>query len=213
VILRYLRTFLTREAGRQLGTLAIIGVVNTIVYFALVNVFRTVGITLFWRVTFSFAAATLVSYVLNRRWTFRLEGRMGTVAETLGFFGVNLVAWAATVAVVLGAERLLGSLSRLEENLANLVAGGLILLPKLASYRDLVFRRALHRTGRPGPGRVSSAAPPAQTAEPESGGVAPHLPERAQGHSARGGVGFEADGSGGDAVPGAIQANDEFQIE
>ena len=34
-------------------------------------------------------------------------------------------------------------LNRLGENLALLVVSGIVLLPKFASYRDIVFRRAL----------------------------------------------------------------------
>jgi len=176
-VISYLKTFLTREAGRQFAKLALIGFVNTAVYFAALNVLRTLEVALFWRVTISFAVATLVSYLLNRRWTFRLEGGMGPLRETLAFFVVNVVAWGVTVALVLGADALFGPLSRLDENVVNLAAGMLILLPKLASYRDLVFRRSL-RAAAGTDGEPASAGPaPAQAAEPEADGVAAHLPE------------------------------------
>ena len=144
--------------------------------FAVFNALPS-SVPLFWRVTIAFAVATEVSYLLNRRWTFEIKGGSGVWRETTMFFLVNGVAWAATVGIVLGAEALFGDLSRLEENLAKLAAGVVILLPKLASYRDLVFRRSLAR-------RAGSTPAADDGAEPEPGGVAPHLPERAEGDPA-----------------------------
>lgn len=177
-MIAYLKTFLNREGGRQLVKLALIGFVNTVVYFAMLNLLRSLSVPLFWRVTLSFAVATLVSYLLNRRWTFQLKGGLGPLRETLAFFAVNVVAWGITVAIVLAADAWFGPLSRLSENLVNLAAGVLILLPKLASYRDVVFRRSL----RPGAGPGSAGAAPAQAAEPEGRGVAAHLPEGPERH-------------------------------
>lgn len=161
----YLRSFWTKQAAGQMARLATIGVGNTVLYFALINIFRTVGIELLPRTVLAFALATAMSYVLNRRWTFKIRHGHGHVRESLGFFGVNLVALVVTAGIVLAADALLGPepLTRLEENLANLVAGGLLLLPKLAALRDLVFRRSL-------------TAASAQTAEPHSGRISGDLP-------------------------------------
>lgn len=176
-MIAYLKSFFNREGMEQMIKLALIGVVNTAVYFAMVNILISLSVPLFWRVTASFAVATEVSYLLNRRWTFRLKGGIGPWRETTVFFLVNGVAWLATVGIVLGAEAAFGPLSRLDENLANLVAGAVILLPKLASYRDLVFRRSLARRG-------ASAAAPAEAAEPQKHGVACHLPKGPDGDPA-----------------------------
>lgn len=173
----YLRSFLNRQGAGQMAKLAIIGVGNTAVDFAVFNAFPA-SVPLFWRVTIAFAVATEVSYLLNRRWTFQLRGGGGLWRETTVFFLVNGVAWAATVAIVVGAEAVLGDLSRLEENMAKLAAGILILLPKLASYRDLVFRRSLERRSGSGPAPEGGAAP-------EQGGVPPHLPDGPGGDPAR----------------------------
>lgn len=161
----YLRSFFNRQAFGQMARLGIIGVGNTVVYFALINVFRTVGIDLLARTVLAFALATTMSYVLNRRWTFKIKHGHGHLRESLGFFGVNLVALVVTAGIVLAADALLGPepLTRLEENLANLLAGGLLLLPKLAALRDLVFRRSLAR-------------PSSQAAEPHRGRVSSDLP-------------------------------------
>jgi len=143
---RYLRSFLTREAAGQFFRLALIGGLNTLVYFALLNTFRwAVHLSSFWSVTWAFALATAMSYVLNRRWTFKIKHGRGSVRETFWFYVVNLAAWGATVAVVKIAERIYGDLGPLGLNGANIVATGFILIPKFASYRDLVFGKALRK--------------------------------------------------------------------
>ncbi len=141
----YLRSLVTREAIGQFMRLGLIGGLNTIVYFALLNVlFSVVGLSDFWSVTWAFVLATGLSYVLNRRWTFRIKKGKGSWQETLVFYGVNLAAWAATVGAVELAEELFGTSTALQINLASLVVTAIILVPKFASYRDLVFKKALH---------------------------------------------------------------------
>jgi putative flippase GtrA len=140
----YLASFGTRETMGQFIRMAVIGVFNTVTYFALFNLFRfAVGWTTFWSVTGAFAIATGCSYVLNRRWTFRLGRNTGSWGESGSFYVVNALSWAATVAVVKGAEILWPDIGPLGLNLANLVATGVVLLPKFAAYRDLVFHRSL----------------------------------------------------------------------
>jgi putative flippase GtrA len=144
---RYFATFATRQAMGQFIRMGVIGVFNTLVYFALFNLFRfALDWTTFWSVTAGFAIATGCSYVLNRRWTFRLGRSTGSWGESGSFYVVNALSWAATVAVVKGAEILWPGLGPLGLNLANLVATGVVLLPKFAAYRDLVFRRSLRDT-------------------------------------------------------------------
>ena len=176
----YLKTFLTWEAAGQFAKLAVIGVVNTVVYFSLINLFRTLDIALFTRTTLAFAIATLVSYILNRRWTFKLRRGWASAPETVKFFMINAAAWAVTAAIVLFADSNWGPLTRLEENIANVFATGLILLPKFASYRDVVFRSALRREGRD-PMAVSD--PPENQAEPDAESVASHLPQGSEGNA------------------------------
>ncbi len=143
---RYLQSFLTREAAGQFVRLAVIGGLNTLVYFALLNTFRWgVHLSSFWSVTWAFALATAMSYILNRRWTFKIKHGRGSFRETFWFYVVNLAAWGATVGVVKIAERMFGELGPLGLNAANIVATGFILLPKFASYRDLVFGKALRK--------------------------------------------------------------------
>lgn len=146
----YLKSFMNRDAATQFVKVGMVGVLNTILYFVLFNIFREFGIGLVASVTLAFAAATLFSYLVNRRWTFRIVSASPSIAEGSKFYVVNIVAWAVTVAVVLAADWLFGPLSRLGENIANVVAAGLILLPKFASYRDLVFRRSIDAEAKNG---------------------------------------------------------------
>ena len=144
----YLRTLTTRTAGRQIVRLAVIGVLNTVNFLIFFNLLRNVSVARDVAVTIAFAAATFISYVLNRRWTFGLSDSAGNAGETAKFYVVNVVAWAVTVGVINLADIWFGPLSRLGENIASLAAGVLVLIPKLASYRDIVFRKALRRESR-----------------------------------------------------------------
>jgi putative flippase GtrA len=143
-----IRSFAAGESGRQVARLAVIGVLNTINFFLLMNLLRFAGVGLIPAVTIAFAAATFVSYVLNRRWTFGLEENAGSATETAKFYLVNIGAWAVTVAVISATDWLFGPLNRVGENLASLAAAALTLLPKFVSYRDIVFGKALAASRR-----------------------------------------------------------------
>ena len=166
----YLRSFMNRESAGQLVKLAVIGVANTAVHFTVLNIFLALEVGgLIFRATVAFTVATAVSYILNRRWTFQIKHGQGMLRETVPFFGINVVALAITIGVVAVADGVWGPLDALGENVANLVAGFVILLPKLAGYRDLVFRRSIAASAHP---------------EPQADGVAPHLPEGPGGDAA-----------------------------
>ena len=147
----YLRSLVTREAMGQFLRLGVIGGLNTVVYFVLLNVlFSVVGLSDFWSVTWAFVLATGLSYFLNRRWTFQIKKGKGSLRESLVFYVVNLAAWGATVGMVELAEKLFGTSTALQINLASLVATAIILIPKFASYRDLVFKKSLKETNEGG---------------------------------------------------------------
>lgn len=134
---------LEKESTAQVIRLGLIGVLNTVNFFILLNLLRLVGVGLILAVTIAFAMATFVSYVLNRRWTFGLDESSGGVSETVRFYAVNLGAWAITVMIIWTADQLFGPLDRIGENLASLAAAALTLLPKFLSYRDIVFGKAI----------------------------------------------------------------------
>ncbi len=145
----YLKTFMNRESLRQFLRLGMVGGMNTVVDFGIFNVLLFLLPDERWEpsvaVTISYIAATAFSYVLNRRWTFELDGTWGSSRETGAFYIVNTIALAATLAIVEGAQVLWGPLTVLQLNLAKFAAVIVILFPKYAGYRDLVFRRSIEK--------------------------------------------------------------------
>lgn len=141
---QYVGSFLNRKSLGQFAKVGVVGVVNTVVSFALFNVFLVV---LDWSsvaaVTVSFAITTFLSYLLNRVWAFELHDGRFSGRETVQFYIVNGAAWAATAGIMWMAEAAFGPLSDLAANGVYLFASILILVPKFASYRDIVFGRAL----------------------------------------------------------------------
>lgn len=151
---RYVGSFMNRRSMAQLVKVGLIGAANTVASFALFNLFLWLGWSSVWSVTAAFALTTFMSYVLNRAWTFELTGGGVSGRETLHFYGVNIAAWAATAGAMWVAEALFGPLTRIQANAVYLGASLLILLPKFASYRDVVFGRALGEQRATSPAEV-----------------------------------------------------------
>ncbi|MDF1596251.1 MAG: GtrA family protein [Acidimicrobiia bacterium] len=143
---------MNRESLGQFIRLAVVGGFNTIIDFGIFNVLLLVLPNERWEasvaVTISYVAATALSYVLNRRWTFKLDEGWGSTRETGVFYVVNILSLAATLAIVEGAQLLWGPLTVLQLNIAKFSAVIVILFPKYAGYRDLVFRRSLEKDRR-----------------------------------------------------------------
>jgi len=141
---QYVESFLNRESLGQFVKVGAVGVINTLVSFALFNLFLA-GFA--WSsvvsVSLAFAITTFLSYVLNRVWTFELRDGAVSGRETAQFYLVNVAAWAATAGTMWLAESLFGPLSKLAANGVYLFMTVAILVPKFASYRDIVFGRAL----------------------------------------------------------------------
>ena len=138
----YLKTFANRESLVQAVKVATVGVFNTVATFIIFNAVRFAGASWFVAITVAFTITTFLSYLMNRRWTFSLVDGHVSGRETAAFFGVNIVAYLASVAMIWLADELFGPLTQVGENVALLVAAAILILPKLASYRDLVFGRA-----------------------------------------------------------------------
>jgi len=132
-----------REALTQMIKLGFIGGFNTVVTLSLSLVFRKLGMLDELAVALAWVLGTLLSYFLNRRWTFSLDTKGANVRETSHFFLVNVVAGALTVGFVFLAGRLRGDLSDVEFLGAQILASAIIVIPKFAAYRDVVFRRSL----------------------------------------------------------------------
>jgi putative flippase GtrA len=153
---KYLKTFANKESMNQAVKVGIVGVFNTFVSFSLFNVFRSMGISPQWALALSFAFTTFMSYLINRRWTFSLKDGRVSGRETASFFGVNIVAYGVSAGIMAMAQIWVGPLTRLGENLVLIVAAGLLILPKLAGYRDIVFGRALDEQAEPIPAQQPS---------------------------------------------------------
>ena len=139
----YVKTLMHREALTQMLKLGFIGGFNTAVTLALSLVFRKLGMLDEFAVALAWVLGTLLSYFLNRRWTFSLDTKGVNVRETSHFFLVNVVAGALTVGFVFLAGRLRGDLSDVEFLGAQILASAIIVIPKFAAYRDVVFKRSL----------------------------------------------------------------------
>ncbi len=144
----YLKTLVNREAFIQMVKLGFIGGFNTVVTLGLSLLFRKLGLLDELSVAFAWVIGTLLSYFLNRRWTFALETSGANVRETSHFFVVNIVAGFLTVGFVFLAGRLRGDLSDVEFLGAQIVAAAIIVIPKFAAYRDVVFKRSLSKAKR-----------------------------------------------------------------
>ena len=152
----YLKSFANSESMVQVIKVGLIGVANTVVSLLLFRILLVVlggeaersdgfDLQVFLATTISFALTTLMSYVLNRRWTFQFDKATGGSGETAKFFAINGVALGVTTLFVNGANAIWGPLSDNALTLAYIAAAGLIILPKFAGYRDVVFKKALNR--------------------------------------------------------------------
>lgn len=143
---------MTAESLGQFVRLSLVGGFNTIVDFTIFNLLLLAMPDTRWEsslaVTIAYVAATAISYVLNRRWTFRLDHSWGSSRETGAFYVVNSLALAATLAIMEGSQVLWGPLTVMGQNIAKVAAVGVVLFPKFAGYRDVVFRRSLEKDRR-----------------------------------------------------------------
>ncbi|MEA3510298.1 MAG: GtrA family protein [Actinomycetota bacterium] len=140
---RYLSSFMTREAFEQFIKVGLVGIANTVVSFTLFNVFLWMGWWSVAAVSVAFGLTTFMSYLLNRIWTFEIKDGKVSGSETIRFYLVNLAAWTGTAGTMWVAETLFGPLSKIAANAVYLVTSIVILLPKFASYRDIVFGEAI----------------------------------------------------------------------
>ncbi len=139
----YLASFMTRRALGQFVKVGLVGLGNTVVSFVLFNALLWLGWWSVIAVSAAFATTTFMSYVLNRAWTFDLKDGKVSGRETANFYLVNLAAWAGTAGSMWLAETFFGPLSAVAANVVYLLTSVVILVPKFASYRDIVFGKAI----------------------------------------------------------------------
>lgn len=145
----YLRSFANRESAGQFARVTIIGVFNSIVDFGLFNLLHYgIDIPLLVAGALAFLAGAFGSYFLNRYWTFGLRDGWGSAVETGAFVVINVVALGVTEAFLAAADAWWGPLEPLAANVTKVAAALVILVPKFAGYRDLVFHRSLEKARR-----------------------------------------------------------------
>ena len=89
--------------------------------------------------TIAYVAATAVTFVGNRYWTFKHRKGKGLRHETILFVLLNLVGYGIQVGIVDLAYYELGYKSGLAYNLATIIGIGLATLFRLFAYRKFVF--------------------------------------------------------------------------
>ena len=141
----YLVSFMTKKTLGQFMKVGLIGVANTIASFVLFNILLWLGWWSVLAVSGAFAATTFMSYLLNRAWTFEIKDGRVSGRETASFYAVNVAAWGGTAGTMWLAEAFFGPLSTVAANGVYLATSLIILIPKFASYRDLVFGEAILR--------------------------------------------------------------------
>jgi putative flippase GtrA len=135
---------------RQFSKFAIVGVLNTVVDFLVLNALLWAtgireGLGLLALNTVAFTAALLNSYGLNKRWTFRDRGRDREAAKFSQFVVVSLCAAVLNGATVSGISSWIAPPFGLDPllwvNVAKAVATALTLLWNFVGYKFIVFRR------------------------------------------------------------------------
>lgn len=130
-----------RKFLRELVTFGLVGGVNTIFGFVVFNLLFTMGSLT--ANAISTAAATVISFILNRHITYRDRMRTPLRREVPLFAAFNLVGLGIQQAVMALAKAGfdLHETARLEFNLVRIVSTGLGTLFLLLSYRTIVFKR------------------------------------------------------------------------
>ena len=134
--------------GRELGAFGVVGVVNTAVTYAVTNVLR---FGLDWGLVVSTVAATCaasaVSYLGNRLWTFRHRGQRAHRSASVLFLALNVVGLLIQLLCVGVTTYLLALRDPIAYNLAltiGITAGTAF---RFWSYRKWVFPPTLHWRG------------------------------------------------------------------
>lgn len=149
--------------ARRVAKFSLVGGIAFVVDIALFNILRpeAVGIGPIWAKVISVTAATTVSWVGSRYWTFK-DGRRGSAGwEAVAFFAVNAVGLLIAVACLWFSNHVLGLTSALADNISGNVVG--ILLGNIFRYG--MYRFVLYRPTSPKRERLSFDDAEADSAE------------------------------------------------
>jgi putative flippase GtrA len=125
--------------ARQFSSFLAIGVATTAVHYAvLIALVEASALSPVWATTAGFLAAVLLSYLLNRRYTFDdLPAFRAGLLKYLATASVGLVLNAGTMAVL--------TKWGLHYVLAQLIASGVALVWNFSAARFIVFRRPANK--------------------------------------------------------------------
>src|SRR5690606_6816046 len=105
---------------RQFLAFSIVGVINTVVHFAVFMLFlRLFQVPLLIASTIGYCAGIVNSYCINRLWTFKVRSR-ATVQEFLCFTTVNLLSLGANLVLLSYLNTAIGLGPRSEEHTSEL---------------------------------------------------------------------------------------------
>jgi putative flippase GtrA len=136
--------------AREAAKFGIVGAVNTVLDFVVLNVMVLVlGVPPLRSKVASTVVAATSSYLMNRHWTFRHRENQAVRKEYAVFFGLNAVALGISLTVLAVFRYGLGLEGALWLNLANVVAIGFGTVFRFWSYRRFVWLA---------PGSVETAA-------------------------------------------------------
>lgn len=121
--------------SKKIAKYALVGGLNTGVDFAVFcALVYGVGMGSIWAQTISYIAGVVNSYLLNRNWTFQVQGKR-SMAEMMRFIWINVLSFAAATAVLLLLEYW-GA----ESALAKIISVACSLAVNYAGYRLWVFQ-------------------------------------------------------------------------
>lgn len=144
----------------QFGKFFIVGVLNTAIDFAILNLLMWLtntyeggNVAIF--NTISFTVAVINSYILNKYWTFSAKGEAAPAGENkdaskastefVKFFIVAVTGWLLNTGILFGittyVHPLFGASAALWANIAKAIATGIVLTWNFIGYKFLVFKK------------------------------------------------------------------------
>lgn len=124
----------------EIGKFGLVGVAGTLITIAIQNaLYKPHGFWLEGSVVVATAIATVVSYLGNRYWAFKLRKTSNVARETVLFVIFNVIGLLIQVGAVSINAHWLGNHGRLSYNIANIIGIGLATLFRLFCYRTFVF--------------------------------------------------------------------------
>lgn len=134
----------------QFGKFFIVGILNTGLDFAILNILMWMtntyeGPSIVYFNTISFTVAVINSYILNKYWTFGDNSKAQAPQQFIKFFGVSAVGWGLNTGIMYAVTTLVNPIFGLSPvlwaNVAKAIATGAVLTWNFAGYKLFVFKK------------------------------------------------------------------------